>query len=46
MPVWGSHSSPPLHPPSRHWFGPGVPLLKSQPRRPYQRIVAVIISGE
>ena len=35
VPVCGSHTSPPLHPPSRQEFGPCV-LLKSQPRRPYR----------
>ena len=35
MPVWGSHSRPPLQPPSRQELGPGF-TLKSQSRRPLQ----------
>lgn len=31
-PVWGSHSRPPLQPPSRHEFGPGF-TAKLQLRR-------------
>ncbi len=41
VPVFGSHSSPPLQPPSRHELGPGVPLLKSQSRRPYSECSSV-----
>jgi hypothetical protein len=33
VPVWGSHWSPPLQPPSRQLFAPGV-VEKSQFRRP------------
>ena len=37
MPDDLSHCSPPLQPPSRHELGPGL-TLKSQPRRPFQKL--------
>ena len=36
MPVLGSHSRPPLQPPSAQEFGPGF-VVKSQSRRPQMR---------
>lgn len=36
VPVFGSHSSPPLQPPVAHEVGPGL-VLKSQSRRPQIR---------
>ena len=40
MPVWGSHTRPPLQPPSAHWVA-GLEMLKSQSRRAYMPKISV-----
>ena len=45
VPVWGSHWSPPLQPPSRQAVGPPFEV-KLQPRRPYNKGNPALVSQE